>query len=222
MSNAILPDGKVCNTCSLLLPISNYHKNKSSKGGHLPRCKACRKVADASYIETHREQGRLRARVWAKSNKEKAHRKAREWAIDNPERVKAIQYKHRHSDHGKAAAKLQIAARDPARRSLVAQRYYRKNKVKYRTYTRNRRARVRSARDTHSADDIQRLLVLQRGKCANCRKPLAHNYEADHRMPLALGGSNGAGNMELLCRRCNRSKGAKLPHIFAQENGRLI
>jgi 5-methylcytosine-specific restriction endonuclease McrA len=41
-------------------------------------------------------------------------------------------------------------------------------------------------------------------------------------MPIIRGGSNDRGNIELLCPKCNQAKAAKLPHEFAQENGRLI
>jgi 5-methylcytosine-specific restriction endonuclease McrA len=47
-----------------------------------------------------------------------------------------------------------------------------------------------------------------RGMCAQCgsRKGL----EFDHIVPVSLGGSNTARNIELLCEKCNRSKGKKI------------
>ncbi len=46
-----------------------------------------------------------------------------------------------------------------------------------------------------------------RGRCRACggRKRL----EYDHVKPFSRGGSNHASNIQLLCRRCNRSKSAR-------------
>ncbi|NUM89008.1 MAG: HNH endonuclease [Bdellovibrionales bacterium] len=41
-----------------------------------------------------------------------------------------------------------------------------------------------------------------RNKCENCRSVYA--LEIDHRIPRALGGTNNAPNLRLLCRACNQ------------------
>lgn len=41
-------------------------------------------------------------------------------------------------------------------------------------------------------------------------------------MPLARGGGNGIGNIQLLCPPCNLRKGSKDPIKWAQKNGRLL
>ncbi|MFY9647257.1 MAG: HNH endonuclease [Terriglobales bacterium] len=46
------------------------------------------------------------------------------------------------------------------------------------------------------------------GQCARCAS--RDSLEFDHIVPLAMGGSNTARNLELLCESCNRRKGAKL------------
>lgn len=46
------------------------------------------------------------------------------------------------------------------------------------------------------------------GKCARCQS--RENLEYDHIIPLSKGGSNTARNIELLCEKCNRSKGAEI------------
>ena len=46
------------------------------------------------------------------------------------------------------------------------------------------------------------------GRCANCGS--REKIEWDHIIPLALGGSNTARNLQILCEQCNRSKGARL------------
>ena len=55
-----------------------------------------------------------------------------------------------------------------------------------------------------------RILVWRRdgGKCARCGS--REKLEYDHIVPLSQGGSNTARNIELLCEKCNRSKGGNI------------
>jgi 5-methylcytosine-specific restriction endonuclease McrA len=46
------------------------------------------------------------------------------------------------------------------------------------------------------------------GRCARCGS--AESLEFDHVIPLAMGGSNTARNLQLLCEPCNRQKGPSL------------
>lgn len=46
------------------------------------------------------------------------------------------------------------------------------------------------------------------GRCVECRA--GSLLEFDHVIPLAMGGSDGERNLQLLCAECNRRKGASL------------
>jgi len=46
------------------------------------------------------------------------------------------------------------------------------------------------------------------GRCVKCGSQ--RNLEFDHVIPVALGGSSTARNIQLLCEACNRAKGASL------------
>lgn len=113
-------------------------------------------------------------------------------------------------------------------------RYYEANKDKFianvkawikanpqrRAAYRNNR---RSAHGKVSADEIENIRKMQRGKCAVCRVPLKGSGEhIDHITPLARGGENVRSNIQLLCPTCNRRKGAKDPIDFMQHVGRLL
>jgi hypothetical protein len=58
-------------------------------------------------------------------------------------------------------------------------------------------------------DDVK-MFVWQRdgGKCVKCGSK--SDLEFDHIIPISLGGSSTARNLQLLCATCNRSKGASI------------
>ena len=90
-------------------------------------------------------------------------------------------------------------------------------------HRRNRKLRVKNAEGTHGVKDIKRILKLQKRTCAACyTKFKGDDYHVDHIVPLALGGSNWASNIQMLCPPCNMSKGAKAPEVFYAERGFLL
>ncbi|MBL7498725.1 TerD family protein [Frankia sp. CNm7] len=65
-------------------------------------------------------------------------------------------------------------------------------------------------RDTRTIPPDVKAAVWQRdgGACSQCR---ATEYlEFDHVIPHSLGGATSVGNLQLLCRRCNQEKGARI------------
>jgi 5-methylcytosine-specific restriction endonuclease McrA len=110
----------------------------------------------------------------------------------------------------------------PEHRSTYNAQWTQNNLEKHRTYQHNRRARKAASGGTLSPDLAEKLYVLQKGKCACCRKPLGDDYHMDHIVPLVLGGSNTDDNIQLLTSRCNLQKGAKHPVEFMQARGLLL
>ena len=84
-----------------------------------------------------------------------------------------------------------------------------------------RREAIRT-RGSHTPADLADILRAQRGKCAYCRQKIGKRRHVDHIMPLALGGTNDRGNLQLLCPSCNRTKSATHPIVHAQRMGKLI
>ena len=52
----------------------------------------------------------------------------------------------------------------------------------------------------------------QKGKCACCQTNISNGYHLDHIMPRAQGGQSRIDNLQLLCARCNISKGSRLTY----------
>ncbi|MEU0562014.1 HNH endonuclease signature motif containing protein [Dactylosporangium sp. NPDC006015] len=73
-----------------------------------------------------------------------------------------------------------------------------------------RTAVIPAQRDSRSVPAAVRTEVWQRdgGACVECQ---ATEYlEFDHVIPWSRGGATSAGNLQLLCRRCNLKKGARI------------
>lgn len=70
-----------------------------------------------------------------------------------------------------------------------------------------RRARVRGR---YTGKDVKGLYVAQGGLCKRCGRHLAiYGYHVDHVVPIARGGLNVVGNLQLLCPACNLRKGKR-------------
>ena len=84
--------------------------------------------------------------------------------------------------------------------------------VRLRSRPSDRAPRLKSGadRDTEPVSVDTRLFVWQRdgGRCRNCGA--RGHLHFDHVIPRSWGGSSTAENVQLLCRRCNLRKGARL------------
>lgn len=141
------------------------------------------------------------------------------WAIaQSPEnrakRAEAWKQRHRASPivkSGEQSPKWRGGRKATVRRRLDAG-YYREA---------NHRRRL-NTRQIIDAKLISALVEKQRWRCACCSASVRKGYEMDHIVPLALGGAHHIDNIQILCVRCNRSKGAKHPLEHARRIGKLL
>lgn len=80
----------------------------------------------------------------------------------------------------------------------------------------------RSSVGKFTLNDIKRIGKAQKWKCAYCKVSVKENYNIDHILAIANGGSNWPANLQLTCRTCNSRKHAKDPMDFARECGKLL
>lgn len=151
-----------------------------------------------------------------------AYKKA--WAAENAERLKSQRHEKYLANRTANIAKAVAWARaNKDKRTAILARCAEKHPEHRRTSKVNRRTRERAAPgDRLTPADVATLLKSQRGKCATCRCGIAAGYEIDHIEPISRGGTNHRLNFQLLCRTCNRTKGAKDPIAFMQQRGFLL
>lgn len=135
------------------------------------------------------------AKKWQTENPAYCARKTTEWKVANPDKVRASDKRYRLKNKDKIFA---------ANRKWIEE-----NREKKREQFRRYRAQKIVAVGFHTIADIQAMLFSQGGKCAGCKANAVSKLEVDHIVPLSRGGSEWPDNLQLLCRPCNASKGAK-------------
>jgi 5-methylcytosine-specific restriction endonuclease McrA len=87
-----------------------------------------------------------------------------------------------------------------------------KNPEKVRTNVLARRARKRNAEGQFTFNDFKKLSKDYCNKClaCNCKGTKENPLSMDHVIPLSRGGRNDAGNIQVLCKSCNSSKGLNI------------
>lgn len=218
---------KFCEKCAA-------ETERDSKG----RCKPCAKQYGIAYRAANREKVKQRCDAWKKANPERRREYGAAWKAANPEAVKAhaaTHYAANREDRRRRNAAYHAA--NPEQSRLRAAAYYAAHKQEcaksraewaaanqdsIRVYRMNRKARVRAAGGRLSPNLTEKLLKLQRGKCACCALPLGSRFHLDHIVPISLGGKNVDTNIQLLRATCNLKKHAKHPVDFMQSLGYLL
>ena len=221
----------------LFSPCRNGHI--SERNTKSSTCMVCEKERKKEYREKHPEkareslrksrikhleQRRLDNKVWREKNSDSLRESKRNYVINNREKVR--QSKRRYYEENKERL-LKISkehrSKNKDRYTEMEKKWRAENKELVRTMNRNRKARIKNAEGRHTKNDIEKIFLLQKGRCAGCGLKLSKSkYHVDHIVPLILGGSNWPSNLQVMCQHCNTSKGGKPPGDFYMERGFLL
>lgn len=231
---------KQCTVCGMFLPATTEHFYRGSGAfGLRAKCKACylskckdrynnltegqreqRRQRDREAYWRNPEKIRARKRTLAAQHREKNRARSRAWYKNN--RTHKSKYNaqyYNENRHRERARHQEWHRRNSRRQAQKWQEYRQKNPDTIYNRNTRRRAREFGANGTHTRNDIRELYRTSGGLCWWCGKEVGDNYEVDHRIPLAKGGSNAPENLCISCPECNRSKNANMPWDF---NGRLL
>ena len=200
---------KECTTCKQVKPTTEFNKRSASKDGLKPCCRECDNAYSAAWKLANKERHIAGSNAWNSANPEQHKKHIAKWRQANRERERVT------------ASRWRIAnlERLKVERSI----WWKANRDLARIYKNNRRSRIMASGGVLSRGLASKLFLLQKGKCAcGCKQPLGDDFHLDHRMPLALGGTNTDDNMQLLTATCNLQKGAKHPVEFMQQRGLLL
>lgn len=138
----------------------------------------------------------------------------RAWRVANPTKVKAYKIASYQRNREANLKRMAIYAADnvPARR-VSRKRWEERHPEQVKAIRQRIRSQRRGAEGAFTAGDVMNLYTQQEAHCAACGCSLKDGYHIDHIRPLARGGSNFVDNIQLLCPRCNFSKGAKMPAL---------
>lgn len=186
---------------AVALGLKRYRTGKPCPQGHLDEryvsgkgCVACNRNAVAVKRKANPVIEKARNAKWYRANSEKKRKYSAEWKKANPERAKHVNAE-----------------------------WYRNNPDYSREKCARRRAAMSGAEGSYTPKDLKQIYAYQKAKCAACKGSLkALGYHADHINPLSKGGSNDAGNIQLLCPSCNCQKKDKDPYEWAVQRGMLI
>lgn len=149
-------------------------------------------MSDLAYKDPERQ--RAYAREWLRRNPEKAREAVRQWRVRNPELTRARRRTYRRTAYLRDAAKIN------AQKAAYLATHPEVKRAKDHAY----RARKIAANGSFTGAEWLELLSRSGYVCAYCGGP--GPLEADHRVPLARGGTNFIDNILPACRSCNGRK----------------
>jgi len=178
---------KKCTICKKIKPITEFYKDAQHRDGYYTKCKSC-----------HNKM----VRNWQANNKEKFREMRRKRKKTHPEENRACSKKWAAYNHDR---KIENGRRWRGRNPEYGQSWRKNNPDKIRNYAQIRRARLAEVGGDLTVDEWEAIQEFYGHKCLCCGRDDV-KLTIDHVLPISLGGSHTADNIQPLCGPCNSSK----------------
>jgi 5-methylcytosine-specific restriction endonuclease McrA len=188
--------------------------------------------AKRRYAKKHADVLKEKQRVMREQNREMLRLRQQEYRKNNPEAIKANSLRHRRKPEFKEKVKKysevyylknkerilkrgkEYCQKNRAKVARCRRKYLDANPHKAREYSCARRMRLLGGTSKLEIGKANQLVKewgkLESLECAYCGCPLtSSNFQVDHIIPIARGGTHSVQNIVVACRSCNSSKGAK-------------
>lgn len=212
---------KQCNECLETKPLTAFTRSKTGRLGVMAKCKPCKARLQLEYLEKNREH----------VNKQRRERTE----YREVKRAKNREYWEQNKDSINARRRADREKKDRA--NLLRREDRKNNPEKYRQWDLNHReahyksnAKRRAIKSNIPQGDmpndlIQTLIQFYGNSCMNpdCPHDLTdwNILTHDHVIPVSIDGStHSLWNSQILCRKCNASKGNRSSTDY--RNGRIL
>lgn len=181
-----MKEGKRCSRCGEVKYWEEFGKNSSHSDGLQSQCRQCKSEIGYLYYQGHKEKTLERQR----RNREQQRRNNK--ACYQKHKKKRATYAMEHREH---IQEYQSQWRRKHPDIVAANR----NK---------RRASKAGNGGSYTAEEWNSLLVYYGHRCLCCGRDDA-KLDADHVLPLSMGGTSDISNIQPLCGSCNSKKHTK-------------
>jgi len=194
----------------------NPEKARENKRRYRAAHREEEKAASAAYRAAHPEETRQAQRKYHAANLDECRERSRRYRQEHLEEMRAKD-REQYAQNREAQKKRKLDYYYENREEMLEanRRWIAANPEKNRARYSRRRALVKNAEGSYTAEDTVAQYERQKGKCFYCGVDVGDDYHVDHVVPLSKGGTNGPENLVVACPHCNLSKYAKHPMEFA-------
>lgn len=206
------------NRAKKLRQMRAWHKRIRANPRLRTKYRAYYRKRSAAYRKKHPNRVRNYVRKSYYRHRAKMLAAARKTRKLHPRRFRAYQRKFDHLNPGRRL-KAQRRHEKTLRARLTRKRWYKRNYAKVVARCHLRRCRlIRASAAVDRKAFLAKVRVLRSRRALRCywcgKMTRLSTRHIDHIIPLCRRGKNSAENICCSCKRCNLSKGRKLPHEF--------